>query len=155
MDIIWKAPEFNYYEKDRKWYWLTMGLSLLILAFAIWQKNFLFAFFIVAAETLLISWGNRKPGLMDFKLTDKGLHIGEKKFYPFTQMRGFANSELEATDNGYIETYVFFKNNLKFKTEIRWPKTEDEKIRTALRLKLKEYEYTPSWIDIVERVLRI
>lgn len=133
---------------------MTMILALLILVFAIWQKNFLFGFFIVAAETLLISWGNRKPDIVDFKIDEKGLYIKEK-FYPFTQIRGFANSEMEATDKEYMETYIFFKNNFKFKTEIRWPKTDDEKIRAALRLKLKEYEYTPSWIDIAERILRI
>lgn len=154
MEITWKAPEFNYYEKDQKWYWSTIGIALAILAFAVWQKNFLFGFFIVAAESLLISWGNREPETVDFKIDDKGLYIKEK-FYPFTQITGFANSELEASDKDYIETYIFFKNNLKFKTEIRWPKTDDEKIRTALRLKLKEYEYTPTWIDIVERILRI
>ena len=154
MDIIWQAPEFNYYEKDKKWYWITMGIALLILAFAIWQKNFLFGFFIVAAETLLISWANRKPRTVDFKLTDKELFIDGKNYH-LNQIRGFANSQLESTDKAYIETYIFFKSNFKFKTEIHWPKTDDEKIRAALRLKLKEYEYTPSWIDIVERVLRI
>lgn len=154
MDISWKAPEFNYYEKDKKWYWVTMGIALAILAFAIWQQNFLFGFFIVSAEILLITWGNRKPENVDFKIDEKGLYIKEK-FYPFTQIRGFANSELEATDKDFIETYIFLKNNLKFKIDIRWPKTEDANIRTALRLKLKEYEYTPSWIDIVERILRI
>ena len=42
--IEWQAPAFRYYPKDVSWYWLSFIIAILIMAFAIWQNNFLLPF---------------------------------------------------------------------------------------------------------------
>lgn len=61
FEIKWQAPEYEYREKTVSWYWISIVVAALVIAFSVWQKNFLFGFFIVIAEMLFIVWGNRTP----------------------------------------------------------------------------------------------
>lgn len=70
--MAWEAPEFEHREKDISWYWISIIVATLIIAFAVWQKNFLFGFFIVIAEILFVLWGNEKPRTVEFRITNKG-----------------------------------------------------------------------------------
>ncbi len=54
FEINWEAPEFEYREKDVSWYWISIIAAAAIIAFSVWQRNFLFGFFIVIAEMLVI-----------------------------------------------------------------------------------------------------
>ena len=89
-EVRWSAPEFHYYKKSVVWYWLVMLIGLILIALALWQKNFLFALFIVMAAVLTIGWGRREPKTVDFRLSENGLYIGENKFYPHESLVGFA-----------------------------------------------------------------
>ena len=81
--IEWEAPEFEYHEKDPLWYWGSMIIAVIILGIAIWQKNFLFATFIVVAEILLMTIGGKQPRLIRFRIDDRGFEIiGD---FPFMQ----------------------------------------------------------------------
>lgn len=79
--ITWRAPEFQYYEKDVSWYWLVTILGIVVLAAAFWQKNFLFAIFIIIAWGTVLVWGNRKPKKITIELDESGIKV-EKNFYP-------------------------------------------------------------------------
>ena len=61
MEIQWHAPEFEYRAKTMSWYWLSILLAVVILALAVWQKNFLFGIFVIVAEILILVWANREP----------------------------------------------------------------------------------------------
>ena len=80
-EIRWSAPEFHHYEKDVSWYWLVSIATIVVVIFALIQKNFLFAIFSVIAASLVISWGKKTPETLDFVLSESGLDIGNKKFY--------------------------------------------------------------------------
>jgi len=101
--IRWKAPEFRYYPKTAGWYYWSIFITLIFLAFTIWQKNFLFGFFIVVAETLIISWSSKKPALLDFALDEKGLTIGAQKSYSYTELKGFAKTDMDQDGSSYTE----------------------------------------------------
>ena len=47
--IVWQIPEYEYRSKDVSWYWISLIAAIVLFAFAIWQKNFLFAIFVVIA----------------------------------------------------------------------------------------------------------
>ena len=66
FETTWKAPEFQYRSKGVSWYWMSIIIAVAIIAFAIWEHNFLFGIFIVIAEILLITWGNEAPRTIDF-----------------------------------------------------------------------------------------
>ncbi len=85
LKIEWQAPEFEYREKDISWYWLSIIVAVLILSVSVWQKNFLFAAFVVMAEMLILVWAGRKPREISFSLDEKGLTISGNKSRTFPQ----------------------------------------------------------------------
>ena len=82
FETTWEAPEFEYREKEVSWYWISIIAAALIIAFSVWQKDFLFGFFIVIAEMLFIVWGNKAPRTLTFTLTDTELNIGDTSHTP-------------------------------------------------------------------------
>ena len=102
--IKWSSPEYHYYEKDIGWYWLAIIASIILVAIALAQKNFLFAVFIIIAAVLTINWGRRAPETLDFILSDQGLDIGGKKIYPFEDLEAFAIIPIE--ENAEISELV-------------------------------------------------
>lgn len=92
--IIWQIPEYEYREKSAFWRWLTLIIALLLIAFAAWQKNFLFAVFATIAFFTVNYFVNRFPLIWRIQISKDGVSIqtpaGEvKKKYPFEKIKGF------------------------------------------------------------------
>lgn len=87
--ISWHAPEFNYVHKEVEWYWMTIIASSVVFLISIWQRNLLFAFFIVIAEFLILHWGRQYPKTLRFSLTKNSVRIGEIDEYPYSHLVGF------------------------------------------------------------------
>ena len=81
-EIIWEAEEYEHHEKTPGWYWITVLIALALGAYAVWQDNYLFLFFIVVAEVMVFSWARRYPRILVFRVTDGGGHIDNMGFYP-------------------------------------------------------------------------
>lgn len=153
-EIKWKAPEFDYYPKSSAWYWWSMLITLAFLVFAIWQKNFLFGFFVVVAEILVLSWGGKKPALVDFSLGEKGLTIGGIKFYPYTELKNWSLPDFEPANPGFVEIILYFKRRLRTNLSIRAPKEQSQKIEEVLKSKAPKVDFNPSFLDIAEKLLK-
>ena len=89
-EIIWSAPEYHHHEKGVAWHWLVIITAIVVVAAALWQKNFLFAIFAVIAAALMTSFGRKQPRTFNFKLSEKGLDIGGKFLYPYETLKGFS-----------------------------------------------------------------
>ena len=78
--ISWEAAEFAEYEKGGKWYTIFLAIGVLILAYAIWQKDFLMflTFFILLIATYLFA--KRKPKKILITLTGKGITLNENEY---------------------------------------------------------------------------
>ena len=50
FETTWEAPEFEYREKEVSWYWISIIAAALIIAFSVWEKDFLFAMVCVGGE---------------------------------------------------------------------------------------------------------
>src|SRR3990167_8463140 len=59
FELSWEAPEFEFREKTVSWYWVTIIGAVLILALAVWQRNFLFGVFILMAEALIFEFNKK------------------------------------------------------------------------------------------------
>lgn len=151
FDITWEAPEFEYREKDISWYWITIIVAACLIAFSVWEKNFLFGFFIVIAEIMVILWGNEKPRTILFGINEEGLAIGPEKAHSFKE---FENWSAENLDDEWTELIFNFRGRFKFPLKIAAPKETIEEIRKNLKTILKEVEYQPSLIDAIEKLLR-
>jgi len=152
FEITWSAPEFEYREKDVSWYWISIIVASLIIAFAVWERNFLFGFFIVIAEILFVAWGNETPRFLDFKMTERDIEIGEEeKSYPMSALEHFSVDHL---DDSWSELIFPFKAKLKTPLRIIIPAEKIEEVRKHLKPILKEMDYEPHLLDSLERFIR-
>lgn len=148
-EIQWQAPEFEYHAKDVSWYWGSIVVAVLVLGFAVWQKNFLFGFFVVIAEILILTWAGRTPKLRTFKIAEKGLEIVGQKMYSWNDLDSFSVDENRDGENPRI---VFrLKKIFHAALTVGMPRSRREEIREQLISFLPEHEYEPSLIDGLER----
>lgn len=152
FEIKWQAPEFFYYQKDVSWYWLVLILGVILVAFALWQKNFLFAVFVVIAMFLLFYWGRSEPRSVEFKLNEKGLEI-DKKFHPYEDFVYFSvneNSEINSLNQLNLKT----KNRLRSLISIYVEKEKMGVVKKKLSRYLEEIKYEENLIDVFLKLFR-
>ncbi len=146
--FFWEAPEFEYRKKDVSWYLVMTVVGIIFIILAVWQKNFLFAVFILIAWFVIVYWASKKPTIWNFKLDEKGVHIilpGEDfgKFYLYNQIEGFDIHEAEEKNKE-----LFFKLKTKFSPylKILFPAAKETEIVGFLSgfLPREEYEKTAS-----------
>jgi len=151
FEIAWDAPEFEYREKDVSWYWISIIIAAAIIAFAVWFRNFLFGFFMVVAEILLIVWGNRMPRRVDFFVNDTGISLDESKFYGFKE---FESWSAETLDDAWSEVFFNFRSRVKPALKVLVPAEKIAELRANLKTILKEVEHQASLLDSIEKFLR-
>ncbi len=150
-EITWEAPEFEYRHKEVSWYWISIIVAVVCIGFAAWQRNFLFGLFILVAEILMLAWGSQQPGIFHFRLTQKGLFIEDKKFYPYGDMETFS---CYSKDGNEFENIIFkFSKHFRRALRIALPKNRLEETRSFLAKNLKETDYEPSLMDSIEELV--
>ena len=86
--IRWDSYEFKYREKTRDWFWLvaiiTVSSSIIFMIF----DNVLFGVFILIAGGILLYSSQRKPYIVEFELTNKGVIIAGE-LLPFSSIYSF------------------------------------------------------------------
>ncbi len=87
--FVWETVSFEKYERGPKWYAITGVLSLFLLAFAIWNENFLFAFLILLADITLILGYQRNPHAVLVQVGDNGV-VWNGKLHLFQDIEHFA-----------------------------------------------------------------
>ncbi|HUC02163.1 MAG TPA: hypothetical protein VMA75_04690 [Candidatus Paceibacterota bacterium] len=151
FEVTWEAPEFEYREKDVSWYWISIIAAALIIAFSVWQRNFLFGFFIVVAEVLFIVWGNKVPRMTEFTLRDDSIGIGGYKTY---LLKEFESWSADAVGTEWTDVMFNFRSRIHPPLMIIVPDEKVAEIRANLKGLLKEIEHEPSLIDSIEKFLR-
>ncbi|MEK7481872.1 MAG: hypothetical protein AAB607_00735 [Patescibacteria group bacterium] len=150
-EIIWQTPEYEYQPKDISWRWLSLIAAIILFAFAVWQKNFLFAIFIVIAFLLINYLAGKFPAIWEIKIDEKGIEIklansGEgKKFYPMENIESFGVNS--SANEEYKELAVKFKSKLAPYFKINFYSKDEEKIKNFLLKFAPEEEISQSAID--------
>jgi hypothetical protein len=150
FEIRWQAPEFEYRPKGVSWYWISIIVAAAIIAFAIWERNFLFGIFIVIAEILFIAWGDQIPDTMDFTLSESELRVGDAKQYQINLFENFSVNELS---EDWVEFFFSFKTKFRTPLKVILPKTKIEEVRKHLKTALREVEFEPSLLDSLEKII--
>lgn len=160
-EIIWTAPEFKYHQKDVSWYWLSILAAAVIILISLWLKNFLFAIFVVIAEIVLISWAKRQPKNIKFGINEKGISIGEAKFYEYKELKGFFLKEGPAARPAHLsgqgpEGELILKTNFKIEPYIKIFVFNGDipEIKSFLKNHLEEIEYTESLHEAISKIIK-
>lgn len=150
--LEWQAPSFKYYAKDVSWYWLSFIISLLIIAFAVLQKNFLFAVFIFMAEISVLVLARRKPEIIKFRIDDKGLTIMDKTYF-FNDLEKFCLRP-DVEDQNFEELIIKKKTYVNPYLKIFVDANISAEVHEILSKKLTEEQYEDSLLEVILKWLR-
>lgn len=151
-ELIWVAPEYEHREKTVSWYWITIILAILILTFAIWQKNYIFAVFIVIAEVLIIIWAGEEPRLVKFALRAKDLVINDRKGYHLKDIQHFSVEDMDHKE--WADIVLHLKGPLHFPLKIHVPKHHLTDVRHLFQQGgVPEVNREESFIEVLEEFL--
>ena len=150
--IEWQAPEFEYREKGVSWYWIGLIIAICLLAFSVWQKNFLFAVFTVIAYLVIVYSAGQKPAVWKFTINEKGVEIDPQKgksiasrFYKYEEIAGFDiwEKELVLKTNKKISPYL----------KMNFPAEKEKEIKKFLIKHIPEEEYDVSISDSFSKLI--
>ena len=145
--ISWRAAEFHYIEKDYLWYVAVVSVGVLLLVFALVQKSFFYAVFVVIATTLVVEFGKRRPRVLDYEINEKGVLIDGKIMIPYKNIESFhVRKRL-----GFLDEIVF-KRTSRVNPFIHIPIDEDMAVRARSFLSeyLTEDEHERTMVEIIE-----
>lgn len=84
----WAIQEYNQHERGAMWYIIFGTLAVLLIAYAIFSGNFLFALIIILAAVIIFLQSHQAPPLVPFRITELGVAVGSR-FYPYTELKDF------------------------------------------------------------------
>ncbi len=87
--FVWEAPEFDRHDRGKWWYIVMSAAAVLLVAYAVWTANFLFAFIILLMAIILVIAGNEKPKRVLAQIGHNGI-VWRGDFIPFDDIHEFA-----------------------------------------------------------------
>lgn len=84
----WTAPEYEYFEKHPKWYWLMGGILLAIIIYAIVTNSFIMAITFILIGMLGYVYAEREPRNIEIAILVDGIKV-ETYFYNYDDIRSF------------------------------------------------------------------
>lgn len=78
--ITWQASEYVHHDKQAIWYVALIGVTIALLALAIFMKAWTFAALIVALGVGIGVLAGRPPHTARYTLSESGLRVNEKNF---------------------------------------------------------------------------
>lgn len=149
--IQWQAPEFRYTSKSSSWVWITFIFAIILIAFALWQKNFLFAVFVFVAEMVIIYFSGKYPDVWKFELTGEEIKIGEKKIYKLSQFSAF---DIREADEEYSELVLRSKSRFIPDVKILIFKDDEKAAAERFGAVVERQKIDESFADILEKFFR-
>jgi uncharacterized membrane protein len=145
--VTWSEAEFIAHHKSFGWY-VLLGLAALIIATPIYlyYHDLISVIVIAVAAVALGIVANRQPRIMEYKIDDTGLSIGEK-FYSYDNFRSFS-----VVNEGLVSSLVFrpLRRFMPLIT-IYYPPKDEKAILGALSRYLPVDNHQPDAIDSLMR----
>lgn len=112
-DITWKIPEYDQHKRTKKWYIVYGIVAFLLILYAFFSGNFLFAVIIIIAAIVIILRDGQEPALLKISLTPEGIIVG-KKFHDYDEIKNFSiiYKPKKEIKNLYFESNSPFKPRL-------------------------------------------
>ena len=130
----WTAPEYETHNRSRAWYALMSIVALLLLGYAVFSGNFLFALVIILAAIILFLQGKQEPLKVTIGITEFGIVISNR-FYTYSELETF----YIVYNPPFVKT-LFFETKSPARPKLRIPLLEQNpvEIRDTLVPYLKE-----------------
>ncbi len=132
--FVWESPMYERHERGPRWYAVVSLLALLLVGYAVWTANFLFAFIILLAAIILVLAGNEHPDTILIQIGDNGIVV-DGDFHPFTKLDNFS---IVYQPPHVRVLYVESKNPLRPRYRLLLGDQDPVEIRNHLRRYLRE-----------------
>lgn len=86
--LSWDFPEIPQYAYTRTWYTVMTVIGLVLLAYAVFSKNPLFAFIVIIGWSIFYYRARQKPRMLTATVFEDGVGIG-KDFFSFDDIKNF------------------------------------------------------------------
>ncbi len=148
--LMWEAPEFEHLEKSTTWYWGSMAIAVVLMAIALWQKNFLFAVFIMIAELAIFMFAGEKPKMWDFTIDDRGVTIENHKLYKYQTITKY---DIHEFSDEYHELVLQTKSKVHHYIKIFIRVEDEDKVAELLDKKVHRGEIEVTTLEFLERLI--
>lgn len=151
--FVWEMPAFHKHDRSKSWYFALAILSVLLIAYAVWTANFLFAFIIFLSAIILLLVGSQDPRHVLVQIGDNGIVV-DGKLHLFQDIGSFGIVYQPPLAK---VLYVEPKGTLSQRMRLEIMDQDPVEIRSHLRQYLKEdLDLQGEHLsDIVGRLLRI
>lgn len=153
-ELSWEAPEFDYIEKEPFWFVTGVVAAIILIAFALFQGNLLFAIFILIASMVVYSWAKRRPEVITISLNENGVKIGSYSFHPWSDLEYFALLQSHEKHDKLAELVLKKKESISPFVKIHIPPDNLEVIREFTLQFLPEEEYEEPFADAIGRIVK-
>jgi len=86
--IEWAVPEYEQYSRGPYWYIIMSSLGIILVIYAVFTGNFLFALILILAGIIMFLQSHQVPRQIAFKVTETGIVLG-RKFYSYNEFEEF------------------------------------------------------------------
>lgn len=146
VQFIWDSPEFEYKEKDKRWYWYVGITAALLIILSIFLKNYLFGFLILIGGFLMFSLSTKRPTILPVEVSQHGIKIHDV-MYAYENIFSFwmtqnknkeavllvtTNKSITPTISVIVEPHINIMQLREFLSEF----TEEQEIREPLTDKI-------------------
>jgi hypothetical protein len=125
--LSWTALEYEEKTHSQDWFW-ALGIIIVTSSIAsIIFGNYFFAALLILSGLLLAFFSIRKPDIVEYKLTDRGLTI-RSRFYPYENIKSFwvqMHDPLEINREIFKEPLFFIHSERAFMPIITIPINEE------------------------------
>lgn len=147
--VSWSAPEYDYAPKSREWYWVVGIIATALVIVSALLRNLLFGILTVLAGFTVALYGARKPKIMRFAITARGVEIGSK-LHPYESLASFW---LRYEPPHIKELDIISKKLSAPRMTLPLGDANPNEIRAILMRTLKEVETEESFAESIGRFL--
>lgn len=154
-DIIWEAPEFEHQERGFFWYYMIGFIAVVLILLALWQRNVLFALFVLIASTTVLLIGKNNPPRYRVTLAQGMITIGTSGSHHMNDFLGFVIHDGGQKDDSWGKILLRPKRRFRPYFPIMIPREKLEQIKRHLAEYLPELEHEPSLTDELVRFFKL
>ena len=147
----WRAPEFETFERDKKWYLLSAGFLFLVILWAIWSNSPVMAITFILIGVVEYIYLNKTPRVIDFFITSDGI-IADKEIFDFENIDSFW---IFYEPGGKKSACLHAKSGIMPYIHIPIHEEDPVHIRQILLEFLPEEKKEPGLVETMERLLKI
>lgn len=86
--LQWEAPEFIHHDRDVKWYILAVFLTIILLGYAIYSRDWFFIGTMVLILVGAVVYLKTPPKIRGYAIAELGIYIDDK-FFSFSSLHSF------------------------------------------------------------------